>query len=178
MRRMTASCCASFCPKYARRGCTMFSSFEDDGRHAAEVRRAAGAFQRRRSVLRRRRTCCSRPGTSPGVGSEHRHRRPLPRAAQVARLIARVAREVLVRAKLCGIDEDRGHHVALSARAVRTSDRWPSCRKPIVGTSPTSPSSVERQARKSATVRKIRTAGRLGTGNWGLGRIDGERAAR
>ena len=45
MRRITASCCASLRPKYARHGPTMENSLVDDRGDAVEVPRATGAAE-------------------------------------------------------------------------------------------------------------------------------------
>ncbi len=49
----------------------------------------------------------------------------------------RILGQVFSRPKLQGVDENRRcHHIALWPMAARTSDRWPWCNAPIVGTKP------------------------------------------
>ena len=84
-------------------------------------------------------------------------------SARVARLVARVGVEVLAVAELRRVDEQRDDdHVALARARARISDRWPSWKKPIVGTSPIvrpPRRSGASAARSSATVRTVFIAG-------------------
>ena len=74
---------------------------------------------------------------------------------QVRLQVAGIGGEILVRRELGGIDEDADHHtVAHRLRASVTSDRWPSCSAPMVGTMPMRAGFAARAsaARNSATV--------------------------
>lgn len=77
---------------------------------------------------------------------------------QIARFVAWVGRQILIGAKLGGIDEDGCHDTVSLCRAMRTRPRWPSCRYPMVGTTPTvSPARFQRRtaSRISALVRQM-----------------------
>ena len=72
-----------------------------------------------------------RPRSGIQAAYADRRRREL---GEVARLVAWVALEVLVRGELGRVDEDRDDDTPARWRPSRTSARWPSCRAPMVGT--------------------------------------------
>ena len=120
-RRITASCWASFWPKKATSGRTIGEQLGHDGGHAVEVAcRAAPSsvsvsgpptctmvakpgrvHARRRSARRRRR------------------RRPSSSSARSRAFVARIADEILARAELRGVDEERGGDAGAAFAAPR-----------------------------------------------------------
>ena len=113
IRRITAACWASFSPKKASVRLDDVEQLGHHRRHAAEVPGAHRAFQRLGQPLHRD------PGLEPGrvhprASASRPGRRRLPRASQVARQVARVRGQVLVRAELGRVDED-AHHDQLAS---------------------------------------------------------------
>ena len=138
---------------------------------AAPGRTAWRTLSRRRGNAR----AVRRPPTAPPVprldrrgiaGWIHRRhvRQPDQMAAaclqrrEVARLVARIAREILVGAELQRIDEDRRDDRGTGCAAARTSARCPSCSAPIVGTSARLP-------------KRWRSAAHAGAGRRACGRL-------
>ena len=142
MARITASCCQSFSPKMATCGRVRLKSLATT---VATPRKWPGRLAPQSPWL-------DPLDVHPGlvVGREHQGRvgrrqhqvdAGLGAGGQVAGQVARIAREVLGRAELGRVDEDGGERQPAPApasarrRASRSSEWWPSCRKPMVGTS-------------------------------------------
>ena len=88
-----------------------------------------------------------------GVGAQTRSAPAARQRAQVVLQGPRIAVEVLLRAELGGIDEDRDRD-ATGLRPARSISRtWPSCRAPIVGTSPTTRPRSRRAGHRASHVR-------------------------
>ena len=99
------ACCASFWPKYARRGRTMLKSLRQT---VATPRKWPGrASPSAPSVARRRPTCRSRRDTSPHASARTARRRRRLGDRRVARLVARVRGEIGLLVELRRIDEER-----------------------------------------------------------------------
>ncbi len=108
-RRITATCWASFCPKYARSGCDDLEELGHDGRHPAEVSRTSRRFQPFGEHSRRLNVGGEARGIHLiGGRGEDRVDAHALQQGEVARQIAWIAREVFGGAGLRGIDEDAG----------------------------------------------------------------------
>ena len=135
MRVTTCSCCQSFSPKQAEFGPHLAEQPRDDGRHATEMAGTRRTFPAARRDRRRRSSSRHPAGTSSPRRAARPDRSRRPRASPGPRLVARVARQVLVRAELQRIDEDRGGDCRIFRRGAASSATCPSCSAPIVGTS-------------------------------------------
>ena len=111
----------------------------DDRRDAGEV--APGRGRRARRTGRRsgpgpRPTWRIPSGRPPRRRGEQQVRAGRGGKLRVTPLVARIALEVLARAELGRVHEQAHDHEPAWSAAARTRLRWPSCREPIVGTSP------------------------------------------
>jgi hypothetical protein len=138
MRRITASCAASFCPKYAASGSINMKQLGDDRGHTAKMpgRERPSSFSLSPSTTTQVTRRWSRD-TSLRPAARTESRRPLfPATGNRAQTGADISTNLPPAQIEWGLQrwKRRPHRTAL--RAARTSDKCPSCRAPIVGTSP------------------------------------------
>ena len=111
MRRITTACCQSLAPNTATCGWTMLSSLATTRATPRKVTRAVRAAQAGGELGQVDHGGGGTRVNLPGGGSKEQGRAfPLEEGA-VALEVARVAREVLARPELGGVDEDAGPHL-------------------------------------------------------------------
>ena len=149
-RRTTATCCASFWPKYARCGRTRLKSFRQT---VATPRKWPG----RCSPSSMAPSCSTstqvwKPGgyiSSAVRGEEHVDARLLGELRRRAPRRAGTRPDRRPRSNWAGLTNRLATTSSFSSRAARKSARWPSWSAPIVGTRPISPSSASSSGRSS-----------------------------
>ena len=137
MRRIIATCAASFCPKNAASGFHDMKQFRHHGRNPAKMSRPRTPIQLLAQSFHRHPRDAHPAGyiSSTDGANSNSHALPLQHFA-VALKRPRILRQILIRPKLRRIHKDRCRHHIARARAARTSERCPSCSAPMVGTNP------------------------------------------
>ena len=159
IRLTTATCWASFWPKYAASGRDDVQQLADDGADAREVPGAAfGALEDLGEAA-------DAHGRREALGVDLARRRreqhvdaELARLDRVVGLAARVVCRSLASLNCAGLTNRLTTTSSISSFAARISEWWPAWKAPIVGTSPTDRFSARQfpsQARISAMVRIV-----------------------